>query len=162
MSEQPPNESVNPPPSTAPPPPPPPLPYGAPGAPVSPYPGGYPVVPVPPNVSSAGKRFGAFLLEIPLAIVTLGIGWLIWDLILWKDGRSPAKQILKMRIIDSVTGQPIDWGRSFVRNFVYYGLLGAIPLLGAIYRLVGACFVFNADRRAIWDRMANTFVVDEA
>jgi uncharacterized RDD family membrane protein YckC len=117
---------------------------------------------IPPNVSSAGKRFGAALLEIPLAIVTLGIGWVIWDLIVWKNGQTPAKQLLNMRIVDGVTGQPIDWGRSFMRNFVFYGLLGAIPFLGWIYRIVGACFVFNPDRRAVWDRMANTFVVNEA
>src|SRR4051794_1602934 len=90
---------------------PPPLPgtaYGQPGYPLAPS-SGYGVVVAPPNVSSAGKRFGAFLLEIPLAIVTLGIGWVIWDLILWQDGRSPAKQLLKMRIVDAASGQPIDW-----------------------------------------------------
>jgi uncharacterized RDD family membrane protein YckC len=153
-----------PPPPSPPPPPPPPAgppviaaPYGQPA-----YGTGYPVAALPPNLSSAGKRFGAFLLDIVLVIVTLGIGWIIWDLIVWQGGQSPAKQLLHMRIVDAVTGLPIDWSRSFLRNFVLYGLLGAIPILGALYRIIGACFVFNPDRRAIWDRMANTFVVDEA
>jgi uncharacterized RDD family membrane protein YckC len=122
---------------------------------------GYPAPTLPPNLSSAGKRFGAFLLEIPLIIVTLGIGWIIWDLIAWQEGRSPAKQLLHMRIIDGATGRPLTWGQSFLRNFVFYGLLGAIPFVGWIYRIVGACFVFNEDRRAVWDRMANTYVIDE-
>ena len=126
------------------------------GYPASPYGAAY-----PPNLSSAGKRFGAFLLDIVLAIVTLGIGWIVWDLIVWKAGQSPAKQLLHMRIISGDTGQPIDWGKSFLRNFVCYGLIGLIPLAGPIYRIVGACFVFNDDRRALWDRMVNTYVVDE-
>lgn len=142
--------------------------YGAPppgyGAPPPGYPAGaygVPAVAYPANLSSAGKRFGAFLLEIVLAIVTLGIGWIIWDLIAWKDGQSPAKKVLHMRILNAQTGQPLTWGESFVRNFLCYGLIGAIPLLGALYRIVGACFVFNDDRRALWDRMVNSVVVDE-
>lgn len=142
--------------------PPPGYPAAPPGYPAST--GGYGVAPAvayPPNLSSAGKRFGAFLLEIPLAIVTLGIGWIIWDLIAWKDGQSPAKKVLHMRILNAQTGQPLTWGESFVRNFLCYGLIGAIPLLGLLYRIVGACYVFNPDRRALWDRMVNTVVVDE-
>ena len=30
-------------------------------------------------LSSAGKRFGAYLLEGMLLVVTLGIGWLVWS-----------------------------------------------------------------------------------
>ena len=40
-------------------------------------------------LSSRGQRFGAFLLEIPLAIITLGIGYLIWALIVYSEGRLP-------------------------------------------------------------------------
>jgi len=44
----------------------------------------------PASTASAGKRFGAWLLNLVLAVVTLGIGWLIWDVIMWKDGKNPA------------------------------------------------------------------------
>lgn len=142
--------------------PPPGAPPGAYGVPA--YPGGaYGMAPptaYPPNLSTAGKRFGAFLLEIVLAIVTIGIGWIIWDLIVWKDGKSPAKQLLHMQVVNAKTGQPLTWGQCFLRNFVCYGLIGAIPILGALYRIVGACFVFNDDRRALWDRMVDSYVVD--
>jgi uncharacterized RDD family membrane protein YckC len=149
---------------TAPPPAAPPAvpPGGQPGVPAAYAQPGYPAPAYPPNLSSAGKRFGAFLLDIVLAIVTLGIGWLIWTLIVWKDGQSPAKQILHMRIISAETGQAIDWGKSFLRNFVCYGLIGIIPLVGPIYRIVGACFVFNDNRQALWDRMVSTYVIDES
>ena len=72
-------------------------PAGQGGFPAAPAPGGYP--PAPPttqgygeygapgqaplpagtDLATAGKRIGTALLEIPLAIVTLGIGYLIWQ-----------------------------------------------------------------------------------
>ena len=58
---------------------------------------------VPPDplsmLASKGRRFGAYLLEIPLTIVTLGIGYIIWMLIVWARGQTPAKQLLKMRVV---------------------------------------------------------------
>src|SRR4051812_26525848 len=96
-----------------------------PALPLTPPPGvvWYPPAPTayPANVSSVGKRFGANLLDLLLTVVRLFIGWMIWDLIVWKDGQTPAKQLLKMRIIDGSTGQPITWGKSCLRNFVCYG-----------------------------------------
>ncbi|HVX07611.1 RDD family protein [Humibacter sp.] len=131
--------------------------YGAPPG----YSASSPYGPLPANLATAGQRFGATLLELVLAIATLIIGWVIWDLIAWTRGQTPAKQLLGLRIVSAQSGQPLSWGQSFVRNFLCYGLLGSIPLLGFIYRIVGACFVFNPDRQALWDRMAKTYVVSE-
>ena len=58
-----------------------------------------------PELSSVGKRFGEYCLEIVLFIVTLGIGWLIWALIILGRGQTPAKQILNMRAVNVDTGQ---------------------------------------------------------
>ena len=44
-----------------------------------------------------GRRIGAFFLAIPLVIITLGIGYLIWGLIVWPNGQTPAMQVLGMR-----------------------------------------------------------------
>ncbi|MDQ6697220.1 MAG: hypothetical protein M3Z46_07150, partial [Actinomycetota bacterium] len=38
--------------------------------------------------SSVGKRFGGYLLEGLLLVVTLGLGWLIWSLIVWNKGQT--------------------------------------------------------------------------
>lgn len=111
------------------------------------------------NDVSPWLRLGAGLLDVVIAVVTLGIGWAIWDLVLWRIGQSPAKQILGMRIVDARTELPINWSRSFVRNFVLYGILGLIPFLGWIYCIVGAFFVFGSDRQALWDRIARTRVI---
>ncbi|HKC26892.1 MAG TPA: hypothetical protein VKB75_02665, partial [Jatrophihabitans sp.] len=97
-----------------------------PGAPYGPPPGasygGYPAAPAAPQglaqygpggtifdpasglylppgteLASVGRRIGAFFLAIPLVIVTLGIGYLIWGLVLWSKGTSPALRVLGMK-----------------------------------------------------------------
>jgi uncharacterized RDD family membrane protein YckC len=137
-----------------------PPPYASPAAYGVPPPG-YVYRALPPNLAGPWRRFGAMWLELLLVLVTLGIGWVVWDLILWKEGQSPAKRVLHMRIVREDTGRPLRWGQSFVRNFLCFGLLGAVPLLGGVYRIVGACFAFNDDRQTLWDKMAKTYVVDE-
>lgn len=128
------------------------VPYG----PAYPQPG-YPAVPdsalVPP-----GARFGAFLLDLLLAIVTLWIGWFIWALVTWKDGQTPAKKMLGHVVVDANTGQRFDWGRMALREFVIKGLLGG--LLNAvtldIYFLVDSFMVFGARYQTAHDKMATS------
>jgi len=38
------------------------------------------------ELASVGRRIGAGFLTIPLAIATLGIGYIIWGLIVWGGG----------------------------------------------------------------------------
>ena len=49
------------------------------------------------QLATPGRRIGAFFLAIPLVIITLGIGYLIWGLIVWPNGQTPALQVLGMR-----------------------------------------------------------------
>ena len=49
------------------------------------------------ELATPGRRIGAFFLAIPLVIITLGIGYLIWGLIVWPNGQNPALQVLGMR-----------------------------------------------------------------
>ena len=46
------------------------------------------------QLATPGRRIGAFFLAIPLVIITLGIGYLIWGLIVWPNGQTPALQVL--------------------------------------------------------------------
>ena len=48
-------------------------------------------------LAPVGRRIGAWFLAIPLVIVTLGIGYIVWGLIIWGDGQTPALQVLGMR-----------------------------------------------------------------
>ena len=133
----------------------PPAAYGTPG-------GGYgfgysPVAHLP--LSSAGKRFGAALLEGLLMIVTLWIDWLIWLLIVMGQGQTPAKQLLNMRCVDKSTARSATWGTMALRELVGKTLLGNITC--GITSLVGALMVLGDSREALWDKIAGTVVVDD-
>jgi hypothetical protein len=115
-------------------------------------------------LSSPGKRLGAAILDGLLAIVTLGIGYLIWMLIVWGRGQTPAKQLLKMKVVDSGTHQVATWGKMFLREFVIRGIVFyfiSVFTLGIGY-IVAACMIFNRERDHTtgWDRMSSTVVVD--
>jgi uncharacterized RDD family membrane protein YckC len=150
----PPASTPPPPPPAPPPPPPPPPPAGGTGY-------GAPVIdgiPAGAQISSKGKRFGEFLLETLLAIVTLVIGWLIWSFIVWGKGLTPAKQVLRMRVVDLETGTAASWGTMALREIVGRWLLGFVPF----YTLI-SCIVLLADDRAqaLWDKIASTVVVED-
>ena len=76
-------------------------------------------------------RLAGILLDGLLLMVTFYIGWIIWTLILWGRGQTPAKMILKMRVMDYKSKRPASWGQMAVRQF----LIPATPsvLIGAAY-----------------------------
>jgi uncharacterized RDD family membrane protein YckC len=76
--------------------------------------------------ASLKHRLGQLLLEYALFIVTLGIGYLVWFLIILGQGQTPGKQVLKLRVYDSTTGKPAKWGHMFIREF---GLLMAVAVI---------------------------------
>ena len=110
-------------------------------------------------LSSLGKRFGGALLTTVLVVVTLGIGYLIWAAIAYGKGQTPAKQILKMYVIDTETGLPATWGKMFIRNVVIDGLLNSFTF--GVFWLVSSIWIFtNPERQRLTDKIAKTIVVD--
>ena len=109
-------------------------------------------------LTSKGKRFGGWLLDGLLVLVTLVIGWLIWSIVIWERGQSPAKSILGMRVMRLDTGRPAGRGQMALRELVGKVLLGFVPA----YTLVSAIFVLVDPRRqGLWDKIASTVVVDD-
>jgi hypothetical protein len=49
------------------------------------------------RLASAWRRLAGHLLEIVLVVVTLLVGWIVWSIIVWGRGQTPAKQLLGMR-----------------------------------------------------------------
>ena len=138
--------------------PPPPPPQAAPQAAPA---GAQPAVVVPQGtvLTSIGKRFGGMLLSGLLFVVTLGIGYVIWALIAWNKGQTPAKQLLKMYVIDVETGLPATWGKMFIRGFVLDGVLNSVT--GGIFSLLSAIWIFtNPERQRLTDKIVKTIVVD--
>lgn len=121
---------------------------------------------LPPGVrlSSVGRRLGAYLLDGLLLLVTLILGWLIWSLIVWKDGRTPAKQLLGMRVARKDRGTPATWGTMCLRELVGKGLvMGVLSFVsfGIAPLVLFFMLLWDRDRQELWDKIAGTLVVDD-
>jgi uncharacterized RDD family membrane protein YckC len=139
------------------PPPPTGMPY-APPVPVAAY-GNALVLPPGVVLASRGRRVGAFFLSILLAIVTLGIGYVIWGLVVWGKGTSPALQVLGMRVWKPAEGKVAGWGTMALRDIV-----GGIvqSLVGLATELISfVLFLVDERNRTIPDRIGGTIVVHD-
>ena len=68
--------------------------------------------------ASVQHRLGGYFLDLGLALITLGIGWVIWSLIVWRQGLTPAKQILKLRVVAEESRTNATWGHMAIRQFL--------------------------------------------
>jgi len=80
--------------------------------------GGDRVIEYPFSEATIQHRLGGKALDLALYLVTFGIGWFIWSMIVWTQGQTPGKQLLKMRVTDKSTGKPIKWGHMAIREFL--------------------------------------------
>jgi uncharacterized RDD family membrane protein YckC len=153
--------SGGPPPGAAYPPPPPPAGYGYGQAPPGMYfdQGSGLILPQGVELASVGRRIGAWFLAIPLLIVTLGIGYVIWGLIVWGRGQTPALQVLGMRCWRPETGRPAGWWWMALRETVgrfAEGILSIITLLVSFILMLT-----RKERQSIHDLIAGTVVVHD-
>jgi uncharacterized RDD family membrane protein YckC len=114
-------------------------------------------LPMGVELASIGRRIGAYFLTIPLAIVTLGIGYVIWGLIVWGQGQTPALQVLGMRCWRPETGRVAGWWwmalREIVGRFIE-GFLGPITLVVSFVLMVS-----GRERKCLHDHIAGTVVL---
>ena len=149
-------------PSDAPPLPPPP-PGSVPGAPISDS-GSLPPDPLS-MLASRKRRLGAALLEVPLTMVTLVIGYLIWSLIVFARGQTPGKQLLKMRVVRLEERRTAHLGWMALRQILLISLVGVlldliITGLALVWALVNGIVLLATNRRqALWDMMLKTVVI---
>jgi uncharacterized RDD family membrane protein YckC len=80
--------------------------------------GGDRVIEYPFSKATIQHRLGGKALDLALYLVTFGIGWFIWSMIVWTQGQTPGKQLLKMRVTDKSTGKPSKWGHMAIREFL--------------------------------------------
>ena len=130
----------------------------------------------PMRYASFQHRLGAFVLDAVLMSLTFGIGWLIWSMVIWGNGQTPAKQILKIRVYNSETGQVVSWGHMALREALvgwWFGLsimvtIVAVLTLGVGYLLFVAWFVieivfyFTKNCRTLRDLWVKTAVINVA
>jgi uncharacterized RDD family membrane protein YckC len=109
------------------------------------------------ELASSGRRIGAYFLAIPLAIVTLGIGYVIWGLVVWANGQTPALQVLGMRCWRPEDRRIAGFWWMALREIVgriVDGIVWVITLL--------VSFIFmltRPDRRTLHDLIAGTVVL---
>jgi uncharacterized RDD family membrane protein YckC len=109
------------------------------------------------ELASPGRRIGAYFLAIPLAIVTLGIGYLIWGLIVWANGQTPALQVLGMRCWRPEEGRIAGFWWMALREIIGRFIDG---ILSFITLLVSLIFMLTRpDRRTLHDLIAGTVVL---
>lgn len=117
-------------------------------------------LPLGVTLSSPGKRLGAMWLDGMLVLVTLLIGWLVWSLVVYGRGQTPAKQLLGMRYVTLATTRRAGWGRSFLREFCK-GIVRVIAAMTLIGLLAELWLIWDRDNQQLWDKVVGTVVVDD-
>ena len=92
--------------------------------------------------ASPQHRLGGIALDVALILSTCYIGWIIWSLVIWGQGLTPGKQILKMRVVSSITGQTASWGHMAIRQFL---IPIAMTLPFSILQLAFEPYLFDAN-----------------
>jgi uncharacterized RDD family membrane protein YckC len=116
------------------------------------------------------------ILDLVLIFLTFGIGWIIWSLFTWKDGQSPAKKILKIRVFAFESNQPVSWGHMAIYeflfgmavamvcsviNFLTFGLLGSFAYF--VMWVTDFCWYWkDGKKRTIRDNIVKVIVVNIA
>ena len=115
----------------------------------------------PQPLASVQARLGSFLLDLGLMVVTLFIGWVIWNLYTWKTGQTPAKRLLNQVVVDANTGEVFSWSRMALREFAVKGAAGNIVggATSGVSFVVDSLFVFRQDRRTVHDLIVGSKVI---
>ena len=115
----------------------------------------------PQQLASVQARLGSFLLDLGLMIVTLFVGWVIWNLYTWKTGQTPAKRLLNQVVVDANTGEVFSWSRMALREFAVKGAAGNIAsgATSGVTFVVDSLFVFRQDRRTVHDLIVGSKVI---
>ena len=117
------------------------------------------MLPLGTVLASPGRRIGAFFLAIPLAIITLGIGYVVWGLIVWGNGQTPALQVLGMRCFRPETNRVAGFWWMALREIVGRILDGILSIITELISLI--LMLTRPDRKALHDLVAGTVVLHD-
>lgn len=117
---------------------------------------------LPPGVlyASPWLRLASYWLQAFLFYVTLGIGWLIWAAVIARDGQTPAKRLLNLRVVRTGTLKPVGFARMFWLRGLLGSLVAAIVIPLSLFILAFMPF-WDRHNQNIWDKVSGTFVVSD-
>jgi len=98
------------------------------------------------------------VLNVVILSFTLGVGWLIWFIIVAPRGQSPGKQLLGMYIIKADGTRAGGW-YTWLRTIVVRVLLStAIDLVAfGFYSLIASLWcIWDKEQQCLWDKIAGT------
>lgn len=125
--------------------------------------------------ASRQHRLGGRAVDVAMYVVTFGIGWTIWSLVIWGQGQTPGKQIVKLRVYNKADGTPVKWGHMAIREFLLpmamtFALVPilifaiipvkAIQLLAVLLMYLGAFGIHLVDALWIFRRNEHHRLVD--
>jgi len=121
----------------------------------------------PMRYASFQHRLGAYALDIAISALTFGIGWLIWSFIVWGEGQTPGKKILKIRVRNFDTGAVATWGHMVVRELlvplavaIAVGLTSGLAAVAWV--VLEIVFYYTKNNRTLRDYWVKTAVINEA
>jgi uncharacterized RDD family membrane protein YckC len=89
-----------------------------------------------------------------------GIALAIYQLMLYlRTGQTIGKKLMGVRVVKFTDGTNPGFGGLVGLREIVPAVIGMVPLLGGIFSIVDACFIFRGDQRCIHDLMANTKVI---
>lgn len=112
------------------------------------------------TIANPWKRFGSWFLEALLSVVTLGIGWLIWGAMVGSRGQTPAKQLLKLRVVRLSNHKPVGLGTMFWVRGLVAGWVAYFAILFTLGVLLFMPF-WDRNNQNLWDKVSGTVVVDD-
>ena len=117
---------------------------------------------LPANVTAASpwERLASYLVEAVLMVLTLWIGWAIWASMLAPRGQTPAKKLLKHRVISAESIRPVGFGNMFFMRGLLAGFVAVIAsslTLGIILLMP----FWDKRNQNIWDKISGTYVVSD-
>ena len=112
------------------------------------------------GVMSGNRAFTPLMLAglavLGLALLAL---FIIQVYLLSTRGQTLGKKFLGIKIVTYPDEAPPGFVKAVLLRIVVNGLISLLPMVGSVYGLIDACFIFRDDKRCIHDLIAGTQVV---
>jgi len=112
------------------------------------------------TIADPWTRLGAYVVDSVLMMITLGIGWLIWAVVLAPKGQTPAKKLLNLQVISANTVRPVGFSTMFWMRGVLAGIVAG-PALFFSVGIVAFMPFWDDHNQNIWDKVSTTYVVHD-